>query len=197
MDILQQTKEYVTNLFAKHLSPIFVYHNIQHTLTVVNAAEMIAKGEQLNINEQLIVTLAAYFHDTGYIINYQQHEQHSQIIASRFLRSLEISSSVINEVLKCILATKKTICPQNILEEILRDADMVHLSQPDFITKTYLVRQELSNIKGEMIDEKEYLSDTIYFMEKYAYYTRYAKENFKLLKEKNVQIVCNRLAELY
>ena len=68
LQILIEAEKFVKEIFKKKLNPLFVFHNLKHTKQVVNAAREIAKHYQLNDEDQFVLLLAAWFHDTGFCI---------------------------------------------------------------------------------------------------------------------------------
>jgi predicted metal-dependent HD superfamily phosphohydrolase len=84
--LLQDTKQYVTEYFATRIGPDFLFHNLQHTEEVVKAAELLADYYQLPDEDRLPLLLAGWFHDTGYSGGFaKDHEDLSKNIAARFL----------------------------------------------------------------------------------------------------------------
>ena len=66
------------------------------------------------------------------MIAYQNHEYYSQVVARNFLGRKNWPPAEINRVTGCIAATKMPQKPTTLLEEILCDADLAHLAEPDF-----------------------------------------------------------------
>ena len=60
-----QTEQYVRDYFDLHHNPKLLYHNLYHTEKVVKAARQIGQHYQLGDTDLLVVTVAAWFHDTG------------------------------------------------------------------------------------------------------------------------------------
>ena len=51
-DILSSVRDYVSDLLTNKLDPMYVYHNLEHTQSVVQAAREIGKGSNLSEQEQ-------------------------------------------------------------------------------------------------------------------------------------------------
>jgi HD superfamily phosphodiesterase len=60
-------KHNVTRFFKAHGDQKFVYHNLEHTESVVSNAGQIARHYQLEEKDFFIVMTAAWFHDAGYL----------------------------------------------------------------------------------------------------------------------------------
>jgi HD superfamily phosphodiesterase len=63
--LLQKAQDYVFNLLREKLSPSLIYHNYLHTAEVVEAANEVSEGCNLSKEDSEVITLAAWFHDTG------------------------------------------------------------------------------------------------------------------------------------
>ena len=142
--IIENAEKYVFELFKKELSNKFLYHNYLHTQRVVKSAKEIIKHTELTDKEKEIVLLSAWFHDVGYIKNNDNHEVESAKIAHQFLSEEKIPSETIETVVACIEATKFNKAPENLLEEIIKDADSSHLAKDYFFEVSELLRQEFT-----------------------------------------------------
>lgn len=107
MSLLEQTRTFVENLFKDKLSEVYLYHNFQHTSFTVNIAKSIAEDEQLSEEAVEKLLVAAWFHDTGYTVDPEIHEEKSVELAAAFLRHEGKSETYIHEVAQLILATKR------------------------------------------------------------------------------------------
>ena len=83
-----------------------VFHNLHHTLTVLEGAGKIGRKENLSEDELEIVLLAAVFHDLGHIECYKGHEEASKKLASKWLTEHSYPKDRIIRILDCIGATK-------------------------------------------------------------------------------------------
>src|SRR3972149_4027990 len=104
--ILDRASEFITKLQTENLPQGVVYHNITHTQEVVDAAKEIGENSGLSDDELEMVILAAWFHDSGLVKDYHEHEKLSVEIARNFLRENKYPEDKINTVVKNILATK-------------------------------------------------------------------------------------------
>ena len=62
-DLVAKASGYVTRLFKEKVPEWAVYHNIDHTLNTVRAAEEIAEESNLSKADMETLLLAAWFHD--------------------------------------------------------------------------------------------------------------------------------------
>mgnify|MGYP006156296361 CR=1 FL=1 len=78
MDLISQAEEYITHLFQNALTPdVYTYHNLNHTKGVVESVKKMSKHENISYEDTEKLLLAAWFHDLGYIVSCQNHENHS------------------------------------------------------------------------------------------------------------------------
>jgi HD superfamily phosphodiesterase len=75
-----------------------------------------------------MIGLAGIFHDTGYIIQYNDNEVIGAKIAQNYLKSILYPNDKIKLIEKIILATDIDYTePKNIYEKIIKDADLDNL----------------------------------------------------------------------
>ena len=177
-NIVEIAGKYVFDLFKEKLQQEFVYHNYNHTLETVEACELLAKGYELKKSQTKILLLAAWFHDTGYTQLYRGHEDKSNEIAHAFLIENECSETMIQEVLKCIEATKRLQSPDSILAEILCDADIINCGEKSFFTKSELLRAEWESFKIQYFNEEEWAITQLNYLLKVVFHTQEAQKVF-------------------
>src|ERR1041384_4952976 len=115
-DIISSVKNFVANLFEEKYDNRSSYHSYEHTRDVAEAAEKIGKESELNDDELEAVIIAAWFHDTGYLIQRDDHEAHSVKVAEDYLRSQHYPEDRIKRVADCIVATRMDCVPSNLME---------------------------------------------------------------------------------
>ncbi len=184
MTLLTEVEKYVTGILEDTESKGFTYHNLKHTHEVAEVAALIGKNSHLTPEEIEIVKLAAWFHDVGYTVNYHDHETESIRIAKEFLASCEAGDKVIQAVIHCIEATKMPHSPHNILEEIVCDADMFHLSHKDCLETSLMLRTERNSHQPQKINVYTFMLETLELL-KLPYFTAYAQWHWGKGKEIN------------
>lgn len=184
--LLKKTEEYVTGLLVRCVPNYLKFHNIDHTREVVDAAKIIGQETGLTDEEMLVVLLAAWFHDSGFIVRYEGHEDESKRLAKEFLEKQQVKTEIINRVLNCIEATKMPQSPESLEAKVLCDADLFHLSQEYFFDRTYFILEERNNRQpAAETSEFEYLEETLMFFKMHVYQTTYAQEVLEAGKKKN------------
>lgn len=184
--ILQETEQYISDYFSRHISPEYVFHDLEHTVQTVAAASTIGEGFQLDKREMLLLLLATWFHDTGYSAGPIDHEERSCINADHYLRG-KISEEELGTVMALIRATKVPQNPQSTLEQIICDADLSHLGMESYWDRTGKFRQELILARKTIMSEQEWVDFELNFMLNHNYHTAIANDLFNKRKAKHIQ----------
>ncbi len=193
MNLIEQSEDFVSNLLKDKLSNLYSYHNFNHTFTVVNAVKELCKKEDVSSDDKEMLLVAAWFHDTGYIDGYENHEQESVKIATAFLKEKGQSDEFIATVSSLFMATVKEYVPKTHLEKIIKDADFAHLVGVEYETTCELLRIELRNTWKLDFSNVEWAKENLNFlMNKHRFYTDYALRKWQPLKEKNLLLVQKR-----
>jgi len=194
--LIKRVKDYIDQFYANHTNPKIVYHNSEHTKAVVNAATQISNHYQLSDHDFFVTVTAAYFHDLGYFVaEAKGHEQRSAELAQEFLTQLEVDEATINQVKGCILATKIPQQPQNLLEQIVCDADLFHFGTDEFGERNKLMRKETEITKDITIDKNDWRKSTITFLESHHFNTDYAKLLLDKTKSENLEKLLKKSEE--
>ncbi|MBO0321365.1 HD domain-containing protein [Muricauda sp. CAU 1633] len=187
-DIVEKTEQFVCELFDKKLDPRFLYHNLRHTQRVVKSTKELLNFYNLKEEENERLILTAWLHDTGYVEAPENHEEASCKIATDFLKDNGYNAADAKEVCNLILATKKQYEPQNLSEEIIRDADMSHFAKKSYWETTDFLKKELKELGIANYSAKEWREKNIQMFRKgQKFYTDYAKENWEEGKQRNLK----------
>ena len=92
---LKIVHQYIRALFRDELPDGIKYHDADHTLHptkgVVAVANSIAISENISEHDRELLIAAAYFHDTGYIREYDKNEPIAARMAGRILKLIGYS----------------------------------------------------------------------------------------------------------
>jgi len=186
--IIEAAGQYVKAQYQQHPNPNLVYHDLTHTQQVVEAAEQIAAHYRLQEQDQLVVMVAAWFHDAGYLLgNAKGHEEKGAELARSFLQQQNLPESIQQQVSGCIMATKMPQNPHNLLEEIVCDADLFHLGSKHYKERSKAMRQEAEATLGKDIPGAAWAGTSLLFLENHQYFTDYARVLLKEQKEDNIR----------
>lgn len=192
---LEKVEDFVLTYFQTHQDVRLVYHNLDHTKAVVEATMQIANHYQLNDKDFFIVCTGAWFHDTGYFEDIQNHEQKGADIATAFLKEQEIPADVRDSVMQVILSTKMPQRPTNLLENILCDGDLFHLGTEDFSAKRKLMHKEVELLYHIKDNKKEWRLKDIAFLESQQYHTDYCTLLLTDQKQRNIDKLKSKIKE--
>ncbi|WP_146260464.1 HD domain-containing protein [Algoriphagus chordae] len=170
---------------------------MDHTLTIVDKAKEIGEYNDLG-NEQLEdLFLAGWLHDVGYWEGIaQDHEERGADFAQDFLPKFGIDQARIDKIRGAILATKVPQQPHNLIESIICDADLYHLSSTQCYAQTLLLKKEYEQLNNQSVVLLDWLRNSEDFMKNHQYHTDYALEFFQLGKDKNLKFLQLKIEEL-
>lgn len=192
--LLDQVCEYVLNYFKTHNTDKFVYHNKKHTEDVARAVTQIANHYQLNDRDFFCVSAAAWFHDLGYLVSIQNHEEHSIAIARAFLIEHAADAEDIKTIEACIAATKMPQAPVSLLDKIICDADLFHLGTEDFAKKDQQLLEEYNILNHADLNKLAWRQKTIKFLETHQYHTDYCRLLLNTQQQKNLDELKEKVA---
>jgi predicted metal-dependent HD superfamily phosphohydrolase len=174
--LTETASEFVFEIMKTKLPGNYVYHNYKHTVEVVEAIRKIGSKSGISEEDMEIVILAGWFHDAGFTVTKDNHEDASIEIAKTFLSENNYSPEKTEKVVGCINATRYPQAPTNLLEEIMCDADLFHLGTKDYSDKSHLLRVEWEKTEDKQYSEIEWLKINIDFLSSHKFYTKYAKK---------------------
>jgi len=186
LELLRQAENFVTLFLAENLPPTRFFHNIDHTRQVVEQSKFLASHYSIPEVDLNALTIAAWFHDTGYCNGNIEHEEESVNIALAFLRDYDLTPKYRSDVQGLIMTTKLPSKPATLVQKILCDADMCHLGATDYEIKSLLLKEELEATKGCPISDGECVRQNISFFRSHHYFTDVAKQLWKRQKQNNL-----------
>ena len=164
-------KQYALQRLEHELSANLIYHGISHTRDdVVPAVEKLAFMEGVHGESMSLLLTAAWFHDLGYVEQARHHELISARMAVQALPGFGYTPKQVEVVRWAILATALPQSPQNLLEEILTDADLDVLGRDDFMQSNDRLRRELLTF-GQRFSDIEWFTRQLKFVESHTYFT--------------------------
>jgi len=192
---LKVVDQYIRELFRDELPDGIKYHDADHTLHptrgVVAIANRIGISENISEYDRELLIAAAYFHDTGYIREYDKNEPIAARMAGRILKIIGYKPNEIEKVQKMILSTDLAREPKTHLEKILCDADLDNLGRKDFFKLDGKLRAGRRARGIDVSDDAKWYRSTLKIIKKHQYYT----ESQKKLREKGKQENIKRLLE--
>jgi predicted metal-dependent HD superfamily phosphohydrolase len=197
---LKTVDQYIRELFRDELPDGIKFHNANHTLHptkgVVAAANRIAKNEGISENDRELLITAAYFHDTGYIREYENNEPIAARMAFRILKLIGYKPKEVEKIQKMILSTDLDREPKTHVEKILCDADLDHLGREDFFKLDVRLREGRGARGIDVSDDVIWYRGTLELLKKHQYYTQSQKKLREKRKQKNIKMLLNKLENI-
>lgn len=186
-NIVAEAEKLATQLLLT-LPETMVYHNLNHTREVVKAATKIGMHYSLSAEDMEVLLVAAWMHDTGFVKQYENHEDESEKFAGELMSRFHYPPERALLVKSAIQSTRNRKTPQNMIESVLHDADFSHLAKKSYADRSILLKTELERVKGKPIPLKEWYSENLKFLSTHKYYTDYGKTIFEPKAVQNILI---------
>ena len=187
MPNLKPIHDHVVAMLHAGLPISLSYHNISHTLDVMQQCYIIATEEGITDHQTLFeLQIAALYHDTGFLFVYYGHEEKSCELAREQLPSFGLTNDQIDRICELIMATKVPQQPNTHLQEIICDADLDYLGRPDFFETGNKLHLEL--MAYNLIDGKhDWEERQLQFLESHQYFTQTSRLKRGPIQEEFIQ----------
>ena len=173
----EKASRYIFARLARELSPYLTYHSFFHTKDdVLPAAIRLGRASAIGPENCLLLETAALYHDSGFLLSYNDHEQYSILIARETLPDFGYSAEQIESVAELIAATRMPQRPNGLLQELLCDADLDLLGRDDFMSLNRKLLQEISHYSGRAVKEEDWLASQTIFLTNHHFFTPAARE---------------------
>jgi uncharacterized protein len=194
---LKIVDEYIRELFRDELPVGIKYHDADHTLHptrgVVAVANNLAVSENISEPDRELLIAAAYFHDTGYIREYDKNEPIAARMAGRVLKLIGYKPQEIKKIQKMILSTDLDREPKSHIEKILCDADFDHLGREDFFELDAKIRQGRRSRGIDVSDDAKWYKGTLEIIKTHRYYTESQKHWREKKKQENIKKLLKKI----
>ncbi len=184
--LIEKSKSFAESTLSA-LTDTYAYHNIEHTKKVAQAAEEIGKISNLTDDQMETLLIAAWLHDIGYVEGAENHEHIGIESARKNLKEWGATPEKIDAVSEAIKATAMPQSPNEIVAEVLCDADLHHLSNEDLFETAQRLRKELATTKKKEFTDEEWIRFNSNFLENHRYFTAYGKTVLEKKKQKNIK----------
>ncbi|MBK6540474.1 MAG: HD domain-containing protein [Flavobacteriales bacterium] len=191
---LESARLFIRRHFSKEVSQKFVFHDLDHTLSVTRTALEIGRALKLCGHDLLLLEIAALFHDAGYARTYVGHEKESARIARGFLHAAKFPTRDRERVSAMINGTRLGATPRGMLQRVLRDADSAKAGQVDFEERAERLRIELQLVHGKAIKKTDWSRENLAYLTAHRFHTTYARNRFGPQKTINLKRLKLRMA---
>ncbi len=185
--MIKKAKSFAEQVFSNKVFDKLPYHNLNHTLEVVNATRVIGEQSGLNDDEMESALLAAWLHDTGYIEGDKDHELKAALKAKDELTSWGASFKKVLEVTEAIKATKMPQQPESLVSKVVCDADLYHLASDEALEHGRRLREEWRLLKGQDMTDEDWMRSSLEFMQEHRYHTPYGRAVLEKEKKGNIK----------
>ena len=171
---------------SNKLDQKYHYHNLLHTKRVINSAIKIASHYQLSETDLRILLTSCLLHDYGFIYSHINHEEIAAEVAEKILPNYGFDHDQIKTIQNLILITKVEAKPNNLLESIIKDADLEYIGSNDF-------KNISENLKIEWIEcgvvknDSDFYDVQVKFLHAHKFYTNYMRLGSSDKKNKNIK----------
>ena len=197
---LKIVDEYIRELFRDELPDGIKFHDADHTLHatkgVVAIANRIAISENISEHDRELLIAAAYFHDTGYIREYDKNEPIAARMAGRILKLIGYKPNEVEKIQMMILSTDLEREPKSHVEKIICDADLDNLGREDFFKLDEKLRQGRRARGIDVSDDAKWYQGTLEIIKKHQYYTESQKKLRDKGKQRNIKKLLVRLEDI-
>ena len=180
-------KDRMFSMYEQKLPKKYYYHNLNHMKDVVEQVENIGRAEGINDEDMHILKTAALLHDAGFMQTYKDHEHAGMELARQMLPNEGYSQEQIDRICCLIECTILTEEPQNLLERIIRDADLDYLGRDDYFPISQELYKELLEMNLIKENDFEWCYGQITFLQEHTYYTDYSRKVRNPVKVKHIQ----------
>lgn len=180
-------KQNVLEKLYQGLSKGLYYHRAEHSIQVINDAEKIGKAEGFKGDDLILLKTAGLLHDGGFLECAYQNEAMGSAMASKTLPDYDYDSRQIKLIEGMILTTAIPQKPQNLMEEIICDADLAYLGQKDAMYHAENLRREMSMVQNLNFNDIEWIDFQLKFLKMHSFFTSYARKHLDPGKQKYIQ----------
>ena len=190
----KKAERHIMKVLKDKLSPSLHYHGIHHTLDVVEAIERIAIMEGVLDEDIFVLKSAATYHDAGFVEQYDANEPVGARMASEILPKYGYTPEQVKQVEELIYATRIPHNPNNLLEQIICDADLDYLGRDDFFEISDTLRRELRD-HNKINSDRLWDEIQVKFLTAHKYFTASAIKLRQSDKMKHLEVIKQRLID--
>ena len=169
-------RRHVLAKLKRELPQYLAYHEMNHTLDVLNVCEQYIGRENLSEEDRYTLRMGAIVHDMGFLVGASNHEAVGAGMAEVLMKDLGIEQRIIDQVKGLVMATKIPQTPLNDLQKIICDADLDYLGRDDYPTISVKLFAELKHM-NVITTEQQWKDLQINFLKSHHFHTPYAVKN--------------------
>lgn len=176
-------------ILGRDLSPSLTYHSKAHTEDVIHEVLLFGIQDELSDKELHLLTIAACFHDSGFLVKPLENEAIGADFAAEAMDAEGVyTEDEITLVAQMILDTEiqwglngPEFMSSGLLSGYLLDADLSNFGRLDFFDKSILIAQETNQSVEEL------KPSLVKFLNNHHWHTLAAQSLRQEQKEKNLK----------
>jgi class 3 adenylate cyclase len=183
---LLDLEDHVFGRLREETPASYHFHNPEYAHHLFRYSELLAKAENLDLEETLLVKTAVLLLMIGFIENYQSPEISASKLAMDILKEFQFSERQIQNISNLILASKCPPEPGTLLEKVMVDIRFEYLGRADFIVlykKLYYENQAYN----ERLDPDTWKEEQVKLLNSHRFYTSGARRLSEISFYKQVQ----------
>lgn len=192
VNIIAQARQFVLNLHNQKANAKLLYHSYAQTAAIVEQADALAKTLKASPEVVEIALLAAYFHQTGYLENYEQAALWSSKFAKQFLEKVKYPAAKIPHILRSVEASFQEKA-NTVPEALLLDALQYVRYGEQFNEWSGLLRIERELVLGDTIQKQAWQAAQLQELLQVQFYTPHGKTTFAPIVGQNIVKQKNRV----
>ena len=188
---ISKLKNFIIQKLKTELSSKLTYHGVLHTEHVLKSCNQYIKRMRIPEYEAYLLRTAAIMHDTGFIWNFDNHEDASIKYAKELLPDWNYSKVEIERIVGMIKATKIPQTPTNELEQVIGDSDLDYLGTDLFYKIGNKLKMELWAY-NKISTEEEWDQVQVRFLKNHHYHTPFAIKHREPVKQKYLKEILEK-----
>ncbi|MCI5083531.1 MAG: DUF5706 domain-containing protein [Saprospiraceae bacterium] len=173
--ILAQAHAFILQRFNQQDDTRLVYHNYLQTTEIVNNAKLILANTKISSANQTDVLLAAWFLQSGFLMDYEQPAPQSIRLCRQFLQSRQHAPNRIEQITDAIQTVLREAPCVSSLSKILSDAYNITHFLSEFDLRSPLRHLEWELINNQRFSKQEWAQLQLQRLMNVRFYTHAAK----------------------
>ena len=182
---VQEARHYALRWFNERNDPRVVFHTYQQAAATAKLVEEIGEGNAATQEQLEAALIAAWLHNLGFVVQYDQGWEESRQLAVAFLKREQAPEPLIQRVYNALAGLPGKEIPASLEARILADAVRAQQYGPSFFDQSPLLQLEME-LKGHDFSPSAWAQYQLQQLLNVTYFTPYCKERFAPLLGKHL-----------
>jgi len=192
---IQEALQHIRGLLSEHLEAVYVFHNYDHTLDIVEVCLDLVQKAEIDQEEKERILFAALFYHAGFTTSNQDYIKHSISLTADYLRSVGYRGQYIEKVTRLISNVAKEEKLNGESEKILHDAVWSFLWRKSFKRKSTLLRIEKEETEHRTYSSSEWYQYIFDLQLQTKCATPWAQEKYAEQRSRNIAALEEELSD--